>query len=68
MGSDSLLQRKIMAFEFGDYYKMGIPLRATIVRSVCGSTPEQDDVFEQKVRLVSPFAVATEVLGKVLRH
>ena len=26
-----------------------------IVRSVCGSTPEQDDVFEQKVRLVSLF-------------
>ena len=22
----------------------------------CGSTPEQDDVFGQKVRLVSPFA------------
>ena len=36
---------------------------------LCGSPPEQDDVmiFEQKVRLVSPFAAA-EVLVSVLRH
>ena len=80
---------------------MGIPLRATIVRTsrtkiweglqegkpknyksagsfgameqadrlvqVCGSPPEQDEVmiFEEKVRLVSPFAMATEVLVNV---
>ena len=68
--------------KYGKAYKRNKPVNelqegvrsygASRTRARCGSTPEQDEtrrevMIEQKVGLVSPFAVATEVLGNVLK-